>query len=67
MDFSDTAAEATFREQARAWLAANVPGEQELEGLDYIASAKLWQKRKFDAGWACIRWPKAYGGLDASA
>ena len=67
MDFSDTAAEATFREQARAWLAANVPGEQELEGLDYIASAKLWQKRKFDAGWACIRWPKAYGGRDASA
>ena len=67
MDFSDTAAEATFREQARAWLAANIPGEQELAGLDYIASAKLWQQRKFDAGWACIRWPKEYGGLDASA
>ena len=67
MDFSDTAAEATFREEARAWLAANVPGEEELEGLDFIGRAKLWQKRKYDAGWACIRWPKEYGGRDASA
>ena len=67
MDFDDTAAEAKFRDEARTWLAANVPGEAELAGLDYVASAKLWQKRKYDAGWACIRWPKAYGGRDASA
>ena len=67
MDFSDTAAEATFREEARTWLAANIPGDEELEGLDYIERAKLWQKRKYDAGWACIRWPKEYGGRDANA
>ena len=67
MDFSDTAAEAIFREEARTWLTASVPSEAELEGLDYIGSAKLWQKRKYDAGWACIRWPKEYGGRDASA
>jgi alkylation response protein AidB-like acyl-CoA dehydrogenase len=67
MDFSDTAAEATFREEARAWLGANILSEEELEGLDYIERAKLWQKRKYDAGWACIRWPKAFGGRDASA
>ena len=66
MDFNDTAAEAAFREDARAWLKANVPTEAELAGLDYMAQAKLWQKRKYDAGWACIRWPKAYGGRDAS-
>ncbi len=67
MDFNDTAAEATFREEARAWLSDNVPSEQELAGMDYVTSAKFWQKRKFDGGWACIRWPKEYGGRGASA
>lgn len=66
MDFSDTPAEAAFREEARAWLETNAPTEKELDGLDYIERAKLWQKRKYDAGWACIRWPKEYGGRDAS-
>ena len=66
MDFNDSPAEAAFREEARAWLAANVPTPDELKGLDDMARAKLWQKRKFDAGWACIRWPKEYGGRGAS-
>ncbi len=67
MDFNDTPEEAKFREEARAWLAQNVPTPKELEGLDYMAQAKLWQKRKYDAGWACITWPKEYGGRGASA
>jgi acyl-CoA dehydrogenase len=67
MDFNDTAEEARFRDESRAWLKANVPSAEELEGLDYIARAKLWQKRKYDAGRACIRWPKEYGGRGASA
>jgi len=66
MDFSDTREEAAFREECRSWLAANVPTPAELQGLDAIAAAQLWQKRKYDAGWACIRWPKAYGGRDAT-
>ena len=65
MDFNDTTAEARFRDEARTWLTANVPTTSELEGLDYIAKAKLWQKRKYDAGWACLRWPKEYGGRGA--
>ena len=67
MDFNDTAEEATFRAEARAWLKANVPGREELAGLDEIQAAKLWQKRKYDAGWACIRWPAEYGGRGANA
>ena len=51
MDFNDTAEEAAFREQARAWLEANAPNREELAGLDEIAASKLWQKRKYDAGW----------------
>jgi acyl-CoA dehydrogenase len=67
MDFNDTPEEAKYREEVRAWLEANVPTAEELEGLDPIEQAKLWQKRKYDAGWACLRWPKEYGGRDASA
>lgn len=66
MDFNDTPEEAKFREEVRAWLEANAPSAEELEGLDMIAQAQLWQKRKYDAGWACIRWPSEYGGRDAT-
>ncbi|MYA15569.1 MAG: acyl-CoA dehydrogenase, partial [Gammaproteobacteria bacterium] len=66
MDFNDTPEEAAFREEAREWLKANVPTREELEGLDEIEASKLWQKRKYDAGWACIRWPAEYGGRSAS-
>ena len=67
MDFNDTPQEAAFREEARAWLAQNVPTGDDFDGLDEMARSKLWQKRKYDAGWACIRWPKEYGGRGASA
>ncbi len=67
MDFKDTEQEAAFREEARSWLKANVPTKEELKDLDYIGRAKLWQKRKYDAGWACIRWPEEHGGRGASA
>ena len=66
MDFNDTPQEAEFREQAKTWLETNAPAAEELEGLDMIEQSKLWQKRKYDAGWACIRWPKEYGGRDAN-
>ncbi|MEQ8486669.1 MAG: acyl-CoA dehydrogenase family protein [Pseudomonadales bacterium] len=67
MDFNDTAAEAKFRKEARQWLKKNVPSKKELSGKNYIEQAKLWQQRKYDAGWACITWPKEYGGRGASA
>lgn len=79
MDFDDTPAEAAFRREARAWIEANAPHDLrpwlersayttlELPGdVDSIALQKDWQRRKYDAGWACIQWPKAYGGRDAS-
>ena len=66
MDFEDTKEESAFREQARTWLQANAPTEAEMSGMDTMARAKFWQKRKAEGGWACIRWPKAFGGRDAS-
>ena len=80
MDFDDTPAETAFRHEARAWIEANAPHELrpwlersayttlELpDGVDAVAAQKDWQRRKYDAGWACIHWPKPYGGRDASA
>jgi len=77
MDFNDTPEEAAFRAEARAWLEANArlkdpddPGEDllgERTSPETIRAAQAWQKKKADAGWACITWPKAYGGRDASA
>ena len=66
MDFNDSPDEAAFRAEAREWLEANAPTREELEGLDEVEAAKLWQKRKYDAGWACIRWPEQYGGRGAN-
>jgi len=72
MDFDDTPQEAAFRAKANAWLASHVKrrdpndvapnplGEREDEGV--IERAKRWQATKFDAGWACLTWPKEYGG-----
>ena len=67
MDFNDSKEEATFRNEAREWLVANAPTAADLNGLDDMGQAKLWQKRKADAGWACIQWPKEYGGRGANA
>jgi acyl-CoA dehydrogenase len=73
MDFNDTREEAAFRAEARAWLEQNaeplVPGERRemfAERAEGLAAAKAWQRRKADAGWACITWPKEYGGRDAT-
>ena len=67
MDFNDTAEEAAFREEVQVWLAANIPSKAELEGQDFMAQCKFWQKRKYDDGWACISWPKEYGGRGATS
>jgi alkylation response protein AidB-like acyl-CoA dehydrogenase len=74
MNFDDTPEEAAFRAEVRAWIDANAPRELRsdletsgfasltLNGVDPSAAAKAWQKKKFDAGWACLHWPKDYGG-----
>lgn len=67
IDFDDTPEEAKFREEVASWLNANKLSEAEKQSRDINEQAKLWAKRKYDAGWACLRWPKQYGGRDSSA
>ncbi|WP_300379108.1 acyl-CoA dehydrogenase [Henriciella sp.] len=74
MDFNDTPQEAAFRKEVRAWLDANAPkhlepelkrasfGSSGLTSEDPIEAGKKWQKKKAEAGWAVLHWPKEYGG-----
>ena len=70
MDFKDSPEQAEFRKEVQAWLKANakpktkdtVRGNQE----DRYEQAKAWYKKVFDAGYACITWPKEYGGAGLS-
>jgi alkylation response protein AidB-like acyl-CoA dehydrogenase len=78
MNFDDTPEEAAFRAVARDWIQANAPKELEaelksggfgnngLKSVDPIQVAKAWQKKKAEAGWACLHWPKEYGGRGAT-
>ena len=66
MDFNDTPEQARFREEASSWLAENVPTDEAFRALPPLEQAKLWQKRKYDAGWACIGWAPEFGGRGAS-
>ena len=77
MNFDDTPEEAAFRSEVRSWIAANAPHHLKdalsnagfgsgPQGIDVIAEAKAWQKKKADAGWACLHWPKEYGGRGAT-
>ena len=67
MDFNDTPEEARFREEAASWLAENAPTDDAFRALSPLEQAKVWQKRKYDAGWACIGWAPDFGGRGASA
>jgi alkylation response protein AidB-like acyl-CoA dehydrogenase len=74
MDFNDTPEEAAFRAEARAWLEANAKprdpnapeANAERTNPAVVKAAQAWQKKKADAGWACITWPKEYGGRAAT-
>ena len=77
MDFNDTPEEEAFRNEARSWLEANAklkdlndPGEDllgERSSPEVIRDSQAWQKQKAEAGWACITWPKEYGGREATS
>src|SRR3954463_2635122 len=74
MNFDDTPQEAAFRAEARKWIDANAPKQYEaelsksslgrirLQNEEIVDVGKAWQKKKAEGGWACLHWPKEYGG-----
>jgi alkylation response protein AidB-like acyl-CoA dehydrogenase len=67
VDLSLTESEAAFRDEVRAWLEANHPG-QAPEGDDgaEFEFRRSWQKTMHEAGWAGISWPEEFGGKGAT-
>jgi len=67
VDLTLTAEEQAFRDEVRAWLAENHPGEPPAGGEDaQFEFARQWQRTLHEAGWAGISWPREYGGRGAT-
>tara|TARA_R110000824_G_scaffold366730_2_gene555616 strand:- start:145114 stop:146343 length:1230 start_codon:yes stop_codon:yes gene_type:complete len=69
MDFNDTPEEAKYRAEVRAWLDKNATrksdakdAEQSKTLEDLLQKSKAWQAKKAENGYACITWPKEWGG-----
>lgn len=60
--------EVAFRDEARAWLTANVPAER-LPSMDTVAgfaAHQAWERKLADARWSVVSWPEEFGGRGAS-
>ena len=67
MDLTFTPEEEAFRAECRSWLEANVPhGLPSGDTRDGFAAHLEWERSLFEARWAVVSWPEAYGGRDAS-
>lgn len=72
MNFELTEQEKEFRGNLQQWLQQNLPagwGETVFEPVDLhekIAFLKDWTRQLYDAGYAGLSWPKAYGGAGAT-
>lgn len=68
MDLNYSPEESAFRDEVRAWIDANLPGDirdkvvnyQELSKDDYMR----WHKILAQKGWVAPEWPEEWGGTD---
>ena len=80
MHFDDSADDAVYRRDARAWLSAQASlrhgeGDWSNGPTDHTATAerayfdrcRAWQQTRFDHGWAGITWPASVGGRGDTA
>ena len=67
MDLNLTAQQEAFRDEVRGWLEANVPSDPlpPTYTEEGFRAAREWERKLYDAGYAAIQWPTAYGGRDA--
>ncbi len=68
MNLDFTPEQLAFRDEARAWLAANVPAET-LPSMDTeagFAAHQEWERKLSDAKWSVVSWPEEFGGRGAS-
>jgi len=68
MDLTFTGEQLAFRDELRAWLRDNPPGERPPGGDEdaVFAWQRDWQRRLHEGGWAGVHWPAEFGGRGAS-
>jgi alkylation response protein AidB-like acyl-CoA dehydrogenase len=69
MDFHDSPEDATYRAELRAWLdsaVAALPGPEPATLEERLEYWRPFQRQLYEAGYAGLSWPQAYGGQDAS-
>lgn len=67
MDLNPTPQQVAFRQEVCDWLADNVPKSPlpPLKSADELPLYRQWERTLYEAGYAAISWPKAFGGQDA--
>jgi alkylation response protein AidB-like acyl-CoA dehydrogenase len=73
VDFSFSARELAFADEANAWLEANVPRAwrrdhcwSRADDPLWLGIARDWQRKLHAGGWAAISWPREHGGRGAT-
>jgi alkylation response protein AidB-like acyl-CoA dehydrogenase len=67
MDLTFSASELAFRDELRAWFAANQPDDEPVGDEDaHYQWRSDFQRRMADDGWAAVHWPVQYGGRGAT-
>jgi alkylation response protein AidB-like acyl-CoA dehydrogenase len=67
MDLTFSERETAFRDELRAWFAANDPGPEPLHQEDlHYAWRRDFQRRLYEGGWAAPHWPVEHGGRGAT-
>ncbi len=68
MDLNYSTDELAFRDEVRAWLAANLPDDlrNKVSSYDHLSREDLlqWHKILAKKGWIAPAWPKEWGGND---
>jgi alkylation response protein AidB-like acyl-CoA dehydrogenase len=58
--------EQAFRDELRAWLEQNHPGDEPTADENQFGFRREWQRKLHEAGYAGLSWPKEYGGRGAT-
>src|SRR3954447_18989498 len=67
MDLTFTERETAFRDELRAWFAANRPGDEPVHDEDaHYAWRREFQRRLAQDALAAVHWPSEYGGRGAT-
>jgi len=66
VDLTLSPSEQAFRDELRAWLEENHPGEEPKGENEAFEFRRTWQRRLHEAGYAGLSWPKEYGGRGAT-